>query len=228
MGVNSLPKTVTRQRRGWDLNPGPSAPELTTRLSSHRFSVSLRLSRINAAVRVCDDGRTGRWCVVWTRTATDWRTAKSSAILTAHGHRAASRHARTVSRTPVCSRVTGIIYFASSDRKINGLHSRRQHGFLEGRWRRRCVCLLCPGWWNAWLQWDTPRCAEGCARPGRRLESHWTWLLVWCAQLDPKKTYSPPQTAAKLCALTLFGPGQWIANISRKFFYGTPWVWVWG
>jgi len=38
MGVNSLPKTVTRHRRGCDLNPGPSAPEsstLTTRLPSH-------------------------------------------------------------------------------------------------------------------------------------------------------------------------------------------------
>jgi len=38
MDVNSLPKTVTRQRRGCDLNPGPSAPEsstLTTRLLSH-------------------------------------------------------------------------------------------------------------------------------------------------------------------------------------------------
>jgi len=36
--VNSLPKTVTRQRRGCDLNPGPSAREsstLTTRLPSH-------------------------------------------------------------------------------------------------------------------------------------------------------------------------------------------------
>jgi len=35
MCVNSLPKTVTRQRRSCDLNPGPSAPEystLTTRL----------------------------------------------------------------------------------------------------------------------------------------------------------------------------------------------------
>jgi len=35
MGVNSLPKTVIRQSRGCDLNPGPSAPEsstLTTRL----------------------------------------------------------------------------------------------------------------------------------------------------------------------------------------------------
>jgi len=42
MGVNSLPKTVrpTPQRRGCDLNPGPSAPEsstLTTRLPSHPF-----------------------------------------------------------------------------------------------------------------------------------------------------------------------------------------------
>ena len=37
MGVNSLPKTVTKQRRGYDLNQGPSAPEsstLTTRLPS--------------------------------------------------------------------------------------------------------------------------------------------------------------------------------------------------
>jgi len=36
--VNSLPKTVTGQRRGLDLNPGPTAPEastLTTRLPSH-------------------------------------------------------------------------------------------------------------------------------------------------------------------------------------------------
>jgi len=39
MGVCSLLKT--RQRRDWDLNPGPSAPEsstLTTRLLCHPFS----------------------------------------------------------------------------------------------------------------------------------------------------------------------------------------------
>jgi len=38
MGVSSLPKTVTRQRRDCDLNPGPSAPEsstLTTRLPEY-------------------------------------------------------------------------------------------------------------------------------------------------------------------------------------------------
>ena len=42
MGVNSLSKTVTRQRRGCDLNPGPSAPEsstLTTRLPSHPITL---------------------------------------------------------------------------------------------------------------------------------------------------------------------------------------------
>jgi len=39
MGVDSFPKTVTRQCRDCDLNPGPSAPEpstLTTRLPSHQ------------------------------------------------------------------------------------------------------------------------------------------------------------------------------------------------
>jgi len=38
MGVNSLPKTVTRQCRSCDLNPGPTAPESstqTTRLPSY-------------------------------------------------------------------------------------------------------------------------------------------------------------------------------------------------
>jgi len=37
-GVNSLPKTVTRQRHGCDLNTGPIVPEfskLTTQLPSH-------------------------------------------------------------------------------------------------------------------------------------------------------------------------------------------------
>jgi len=42
--VNSLPKTVTRQCRGCDLNPGPSAPEsstLTTWLPSHPCCLGL-------------------------------------------------------------------------------------------------------------------------------------------------------------------------------------------
>ena len=46
--MNSLPKTVTRQRRDCDLNPGPSAPKssrLTTRLPSHPvdYDILIRL-----------------------------------------------------------------------------------------------------------------------------------------------------------------------------------------
>jgi len=40
--VHSLPKTVTRQRRDCDLNPGPSALEsstLTTQLPSHPYFI---------------------------------------------------------------------------------------------------------------------------------------------------------------------------------------------
>jgi len=45
MGVNSLPKTVTRQRRDCDFNPGPSAPEssmLTTQLPREEPCIKLR------------------------------------------------------------------------------------------------------------------------------------------------------------------------------------------
>ena len=38
MGVNSLPKTVTRQRRDGDLNPGHSAPESSTLTLGFRAS----------------------------------------------------------------------------------------------------------------------------------------------------------------------------------------------
>jgi len=46
-GCESLPKAVTRQRRGCDLNPGPSVPEsstLTTRLPSHPPELHVRSS----------------------------------------------------------------------------------------------------------------------------------------------------------------------------------------
>jgi len=46
--VNSLPKSVTRQRRDCDLNPGTSATEsstLTTRLPSHTLVGSLNTAK---------------------------------------------------------------------------------------------------------------------------------------------------------------------------------------
>ena len=60
MGVNSLPKTATRQRRGCDLNPGPSAPEsstLTTRLPSHLLPVTSEYRRLALLVRERQDAR---------------------------------------------------------------------------------------------------------------------------------------------------------------------------
>jgi len=66
MGVNSLPKTVTRQRRDYDLNPGPYAPEsstLTTRLPSHpeASNVSRYLSILCPCTQAGDvrDGKPG-------------------------------------------------------------------------------------------------------------------------------------------------------------------------
>jgi len=59
MGVNSLPKIVTRQRRDCDLNPCPSEPEsstLTTRLPSHPVA---DLNVVNSAVEQSRD-RAGR------------------------------------------------------------------------------------------------------------------------------------------------------------------------
>ena len=67
MGVNSLPKTVTRQRRDCDLNPGPSAPEsctLTSRLPSHQR---------NVYVIIVSQGRTPT--TVWRRRHSRGRTA---------------------------------------------------------------------------------------------------------------------------------------------------------
>jgi len=56
MGVNSLPKTVTRQRRDCDLNPGPSVPEsstLTTPLLSHPDLLDLHALNSQSTVLSC-------------------------------------------------------------------------------------------------------------------------------------------------------------------------------
>ena len=55
MDVNSLPKTVARQRRGCDLNPGPTVSEssmLATRLPSHPVYCSELLSSSSPAAVV--------------------------------------------------------------------------------------------------------------------------------------------------------------------------------
>jgi len=54
IGVNSLPKTATRQRRNCDLNPGLSVPEfstLTTQLPSHPTGVT-KMKRAKTELRL--------------------------------------------------------------------------------------------------------------------------------------------------------------------------------
>jgi len=66
MGVISLPKTVARQRRDCDLNPGRSAPEsstLTTRLSSHPQVDSRYYNSVGLLLSGCLDVDDG-WCAV--------------------------------------------------------------------------------------------------------------------------------------------------------------------
>jgi len=68
MGVNSLPKTVTLQRRGCDLNPGPSVPEsstLTTRLPSHPYLCTrIKPTFVQVVTNVITNTCIGR-CVVY-------------------------------------------------------------------------------------------------------------------------------------------------------------------
>ena len=53
--MNSLPKTITRQRRGCDLNPGPSAPESSTlttrRLPSYPLSYVFNIKKLSLMER---------------------------------------------------------------------------------------------------------------------------------------------------------------------------------
>ena len=56
MGVNSLPKTVTRQRRGWDLDPGPSAPESSSLTTRPPGGVGECIDMHNQSVSCSDSG----------------------------------------------------------------------------------------------------------------------------------------------------------------------------
>ena len=66
MGVNSLPKTVTWQRRDCDSNPGPSAPEssmLTTWLPSHpTHNLHQRINNTNSSELITENSHLKRLC----------------------------------------------------------------------------------------------------------------------------------------------------------------------
>jgi len=50
MGVNSLPKTVTRHRRGYDFNPVPIAPKSSTLPALGYRSTHITLDNMQYAV----------------------------------------------------------------------------------------------------------------------------------------------------------------------------------
>jgi len=56
MGVNTLPKTVTRQRRGCDLNPGPSTPESSMLAKLHRTQTNpLQVTTLTSCYSIAVD-----------------------------------------------------------------------------------------------------------------------------------------------------------------------------
>jgi len=59
MNVNSLPKTVTRQRRGCDLNPGPSAPD------TNHSAIVHGIFRLKCAIFVMFDDKANLRDGVW-------------------------------------------------------------------------------------------------------------------------------------------------------------------
>ena len=75
--MNSLPKTVTRQRRD-RLNPGPSAPEsstLTTRLLSHPVDILDIIRKGAPAILIRQHCMRMLWPIAADRGTTEWTTA---------------------------------------------------------------------------------------------------------------------------------------------------------
>jgi len=55
MGVNSLPKTATRQRRGCDLNPGPTVHESSTLTTRRKFKNNSLIFVIVTVIVIVDE-----------------------------------------------------------------------------------------------------------------------------------------------------------------------------
>jgi len=75
-GVNSLPRTVTRQHRDCDLNPGPSTPEsstLTTWLPSHHWWVNEYIYYALRTSQTCSRTWARTWKILWVFFCRFWR-----------------------------------------------------------------------------------------------------------------------------------------------------------
>ena len=85
--MNSLPKTVTRQRRDCDLDPGPSAPEsstLTTRLPSDPLKCTAQISttadpaKFRKLLKILLCSRCKHWLTVLRYFGIRWLTKKKT------------------------------------------------------------------------------------------------------------------------------------------------------
>ena len=135
MGVNSLPKTVTRQRRGCDLNRGPSAPEsstLTTRLPSHPVDMDID-AKFHIHGKPIQKSLRTWWPVVAAR-----RRAVSSASVALRPRRRRGRRVSSRSRAGHRPTPADDARAARSSASERGRTAPRE----SRRLRRRCRC--CP------------------------------------------------------------------------------------
>jgi len=155
MGVNSLPKTVTRQRSGCDLNPGPSAPEssmLTTWLPSHlkqTYNCYINSQRTNAHV-------------VW------WTGWNSFSVLYA---------STSLEESPAVNRVCWLLCYSGCE--VEWAERGREHGVYDdtqGLLRRQFTShvtvnlIACPPTWSIHtLSLHTTDSGSGSG------SSEWTW-----------------------------------------------------
>ena len=113
--MNSLPKTVTRQRRGCNLNPGPTAPEsstLTTRLPSHPEWCGMAGIRVGSGRRRTlrdDDLPSMKRCSSSTKRWNVSRRAGSNSYLTTYSDRSPAgtcdipTHRQPTNHNPACT-----------------------------------------------------------------------------------------------------------------------------
>ena len=136
--MNSLPKTVTRQRRGCDLNPGPSLPEsstLTTRLPSNPINaVRGELIELWAYVPL------HRFCV--NSIGCQYRDELSSRLHVWHTTRLRQQHRRTYLSADIqLVSEHGRHHLRSSSLQNTRCSTHTYHSLRQKFCRRRTACV---------------------------------------------------------------------------------------
>ena len=117
--------------------------------------------------------------------------------------------------TPIIAQAT-IYYYASAAVAVDSSHMTASSSASCSRFDVVSLCYV-PDDGTLGCR-DTPRWAEGCAGPGRWLESHWTRPLVWCARLDRDPAHAAHGFGQKVASSVLwFGLDDWVTDqINRE------------